>query len=202
MPEHHRQRKVQSHGQPHGVLKGRVVHFVGGDWRAHEVDAGKQSAIDQGRDAHHGNKAKGIQAAQHQHVFHPSFAAAKSHQQNARHGELALFCHSGGGHQSQSHGGQQHQCQHIAHERNHGGYRDPGHEQKEQARHGQRLLPESTNTLAHPDEAGAGCHDVQFHSVLFKKEFHSARGCATRARSTRSKWVGSCGVSMAASRGR
>ena len=93
MPEHHGQRNVKSHGDPQGILKGRVIDFFAVDGRAHQVHPRKQAAIDQHGQAHDADKTDGVQQAQNQHVFKLRLPTAKGHQQDAGHGKLALFGH-------------------------------------------------------------------------------------------------------------
>ena len=61
---------------------------------------------------------------------------------------------------------------------------------------GERLTPEGAHAHQGPLQAAAWGDVLQAHGV------HSVQGVCTRPRSTRSKCVGSCGVSMAASRGK
>ncbi|MNV43398.1 hypothetical protein D3C71_1351090 [compost metagenome] len=178
MPEQQRQRQVQHHGEPHRALERRVFgHFLA-ELGTAQVHLGELPAVDQGRQAHHRQKASRVQGAQHEHVTQPLLPGTKRHQQHGRCGKPPLRGLRCRHHHGQGGRWQQHQRHRRADQWNHGGQRHGrhGHEKQRCQCHG--LLPERPYTKLDPGHASAGGDDVEFHEGAAEERWGLRAGIA------------------------
>ncbi len=156
IPKQRRQRHVKQHRDPRGELKARVLHHLGGDVVAKQVNPGKGAAVGQHGRGDAKQKQHRVPAAQLQHGKGFVLAMCERGKQHRGHGKLPARSQTRGVHEAQRDGWQHHQRRHAAQCGNVGQHRGQPNKQKKQPAQRQRLAPKGAQARAHPLHALAG----------------------------------------------
>ncbi len=202
-PEQHRDRQIEQRREEQraeralrGERLGRRVRFVG---RAHH-HVEQRAAVHERRSGEHQHHRRDVDHAEREQPLGRDGAVrAKAVDEDRRHHGLAGHGVAARGHEADRDAGNEHQRQRGADHRHHRHERDGEQVREEQRDERERIPAEQPDALTEPDIARFRGHFDQLHAVWISG---SAGVCAIRSRRMRSKWPGSCGLSISAARGR